>query len=154
MTGQFEAFMSAVRSGSRLSPIALRLFLDMDVVRFAELAGVHRNTLSQPASPKLQRGLRDIVAALSALSRIEPDLDRAVFLFFCMPLRPLGHYTAAGAIREGKAAQLMEFLRSPAASVLARKCCRVCGCTDTRACQGGCSWVEHDLCSACKKVPS
>jgi hypothetical protein len=27
--------------------------------------------------------------------------------------------------------------------------CRVCGCTDERACPGGCSWVEEDLCSAC-----
>jgi hypothetical protein len=27
--------------------------------------------------------------------------------------------------------------------------CRVCGCTDDRACEGGCSWIEADLCSAC-----
>lgn len=27
--------------------------------------------------------------------------------------------------------------------------CRVCGCTDERACAGGCSWVEADLCSVC-----
>lgn len=27
--------------------------------------------------------------------------------------------------------------------------CRVCGCTEERACEGGCSWVEPDLCSAC-----
>lgn len=27
--------------------------------------------------------------------------------------------------------------------------CRVCGCTDSHACDGGCYWVEDDLCSAC-----
>lgn len=27
--------------------------------------------------------------------------------------------------------------------------CRVCGCTNGRACPGGCSWVESTLCSAC-----
>jgi hypothetical protein len=27
--------------------------------------------------------------------------------------------------------------------------CRVCGCTDDRACPGGCWWVDADLCSAC-----
>jgi hypothetical protein len=27
--------------------------------------------------------------------------------------------------------------------------CRVCGCTEDNACEGGCSWVEDDLCSAC-----
>lgn len=27
--------------------------------------------------------------------------------------------------------------------------CRVCGCTDDHACEGGCYWVEKDLCSTC-----
>lgn len=27
--------------------------------------------------------------------------------------------------------------------------CRVCGCSQFRACPGGCYWVEDDLCSAC-----
>lgn len=27
--------------------------------------------------------------------------------------------------------------------------CRVCGCTHYRPCDGGCSWVEVDLCSNC-----
>lgn len=29
--------------------------------------------------------------------------------------------------------------------------CRVCGCTENNACEGGCSWVEPDLCSACAR---
>jgi hypothetical protein len=28
--------------------------------------------------------------------------------------------------------------------------CRVCGCTNDRACLGGCWWVGLDLCSACQ----
>lgn len=32
--------------------------------------------------------------------------------------------------------------------------CRVCGCTDKCACDGGCYWVEPDLCSSCvPRVP-
>jgi len=27
--------------------------------------------------------------------------------------------------------------------------CRVCGCTEERACWGGCFWVEADMCNAC-----
>ncbi len=27
--------------------------------------------------------------------------------------------------------------------------CRICGCTWQRACPGGCSWIEPDLCSRC-----
>jgi hypothetical protein len=32
--------------------------------------------------------------------------------------------------------------------------CRICRCTDERACPEGCSWVEgvEDLCSACAKI--
>jgi hypothetical protein len=32
---------------------------------------------------------------------------------------------------------------------MSARACRACGCTDDRACPGGCSWVERDLCSAC-----
>ena len=27
--------------------------------------------------------------------------------------------------------------------------CRFCGCTDERACEGGCFWVLPDACSRC-----
>lgn len=29
--------------------------------------------------------------------------------------------------------------------------CRVCGCTDERACADGCTWIEPDLCSTCDR---
>lgn len=29
--------------------------------------------------------------------------------------------------------------------------CRVCGCTDDFACEGGCIWAEADLCSRCAR---
>jgi len=29
--------------------------------------------------------------------------------------------------------------------------CRVCGCTNEHPCDGGCYWVEEDLCSACQE---
>lgn len=34
--------------------------------------------------------------------------------------------------------------------VMAPRRCRVCGCTDARACPPTCCWVEADLCSSCK----
>lgn len=30
-----------------------------------------------------------------------------------------------------------------------RPACRMCGCTNEQACEGGCYWVEFDLCSTC-----
>jgi hypothetical protein len=32
---------------------------------------------------------------------------------------------------------------------LLERSCRICGCTNDRACPGGCAWVEFDLCSRC-----
>lgn len=29
------------------------------------------------------------------------------------------------------------------------RACRECGCTDEQGCEGGCVWVEADLCSTC-----
>lgn len=36
----------------------------------------------------------------------------------------------------------------PTHEAIARTC-RVCGCTDEWGCDGGCLWVEEDLCSQC-----
>lgn len=33
-----------------------------------------------------------------------------------------------------------------------RGVCMICGCTDDRACPGGCHWAEPNLCSACVEV--
>ena len=30
-----------------------------------------------------------------------------------------------------------------------KRTCRVCGCWEMQACEGGCYWVGDDLCSAC-----
>lgn len=30
--------------------------------------------------------------------------------------------------------------------------CRMCRCVEAHACEGGCSWVEADLCSVCAPV--
>lgn len=42
----------------------------------------------------------------------------------------------------------------PMAEGVAKRTCRVCGCTDDQACEGGCSWVEEDLCSKCVPAES
>jgi hypothetical protein len=28
--------------------------------------------------------------------------------------------------------------------------CRFCGCTDKKACKGGCHWISPDVCSLCE----
>lgn len=41
-------------------------------------------------------------------------------------------------------------VETPSEGQLEVRKCRVCGCTDLNACEGGCSWVEDDLCSNCE----
>ena len=58
--------------------------------------------------------------------------------------------TAAGRMLQGK--EYLEVPQHGYTSTHSRinvRTCRVCGCTDDRACAEGCSWVEADLCSAC-----
>lgn len=35
---------------------------------------------------------------------------------------------------------------------LGARFCRTCGCTDVYGCDGGCSWVDEDLCSLCAEA--
>lgn len=35
----------------------------------------------------------------------------------------------------------------------ARRTCRACGCWELGACEGGCSWIAADRCSACPDAP-
>jgi hypothetical protein len=66
----------------------------------------------------------------------------------------------------GAAAERFRLGRSEAAWLALRRCaqlcwcalmqlpdirvCRLCGCCDEWACEGGCHWVEPDLCSNCQ----
>ncbi|MDP3853649.1 hypothetical protein [Phenylobacterium sp.] len=34
-------------------------------------------------------------------------------------------------------------------TALGRHICRICGCWEQEACEGGCVWIEADLCSSC-----
>lgn len=35
---------------------------------------------------------------------------------------------------------------------LGRHICRLCGCWELQACEGGCAWAEEDLCTSCVRV--
>ena len=39
--------------------------------------------------------------------------------------------------------------KTPKSSIPRR--CRMCGCTDSRTCPGGCWWVGRNLCSSCER---
>lgn len=61
-----------------------------------------------------------------------------------------GQIEAPTAVDDGARLGLTStMLRDALSSVFEARACRSCGCTDDLACEGGCWWVEADLCSSC-----
>jgi ParB family chromosome partitioning protein len=72
----------------------------------------------------------------------------------------LQHLEAHGYALSGTERELLEdpqpedaAAESPVGDDTSVRSCRACGCTDAEACDGGCSWVEDDLCSECLDTP-
>jgi hypothetical protein len=86
---------------------------------------------------------------VSALSRIEArdrDAERADHRILAARLfDAFGVGEGATQVPIGDAAGALEL-----AFQTGQHCCRVCGCTQDRACEGSCWWVEDDLCSSCE----
>ena len=65
-------------------------------------------------------------------------------------LNPISNRSSYSEERYQIGALEMAILRSANGTALAvSPVCRLCKCTDWRACAGGCHWVEPDLCSRC-----
>lgn len=103
---------------------------------------------------------------MSELPGIDPPQSRRVrseddrFFRAVIALRKTGRHV----YRAGRDASTINGVRVPNAAVIqaysalaqhepedrgAIRTCHLCGCTNDRACPGGCYWVEEDLCSAC-----
>lgn len=84
-------------------------------------------------------------AAIARLHAVRPELDEAdakrltVRIFGSGPDAPPADQVAE-AWRLGAAV---------AAAAAGRRICRICGCWELEACDGGCWWVADDLCSRC-----
>ena len=111
----FADFLTSVSDPgtSRLSAINLANFLGIREEDLAAIAGVHRNTLhTHPESPRLQAALRDIVRTVSAAVRVEPDVERAMFLLKNHPIAVFHHKTILQLIQDGRTADAVDYLDS------------------------------------------
>lgn len=95
-----------------VSPRRLGERLNMSISEIADLAGVHRNTLSRnPGSPRVQRRLQEIVRILArATDLLAGDIGRAVLWFRFEPLAGFGPRTALELVAEGHADAVMAHL--------------------------------------------
>lgn len=77
--------------------------------------------------------------------------DKTVDQGFHLRLRDADDNRLATCYDEGNARALVDQLNASPDVLSSVRTCRACGCTDLRACPGGCYWVSLDLCSACAK---
>lgn len=94
-----------------ISPKRFSEALGVHVTSLAELAGVHRNTLRNPASERLQDKLREMIKAITAAATLTGDIDKALYWFRNEPIADYGHKTAAELVAEGHLEAVLAYLR-------------------------------------------
>ena len=96
-----------------LSPGKVGEMFGLRVQELAEGAHVHRNTpTARPHAAQLQGYLQDIVRVLAVASDMTGDVERAVFLFRNEPLRAFDYKTAEKLVQDGRADDVVAYLRS------------------------------------------
>jgi len=109
----FDTFLETLREPEQvtLSPKRLAGALHMEVGDLAELARVHRNTVTgNPESSKLQGAMRDIVRVLAAAYEVNEDRDAAVYWFLNCPISEFDYRTPSELVREGRVDAVLRYL--------------------------------------------
>jgi hypothetical protein len=94
-----------------ISPQRLSKALGVTVANLAGLTGVHRNTLRNPASERLQGRMREMVKVISAATELTGELDKAIYWYRNEPIADYGHRTAAELVADGKVEAALAYLR-------------------------------------------
>lgn len=94
-----------------ISPKRLSQALGVKVANLAQLTGVHRNTLRNPASERLQGRLREMVKVISAATELTGDVDKAIYWYRNEPIADYGHRTAAELVADGQVEAVLAFIR-------------------------------------------
>ena len=94
-----------------ISPKRFSAALGVQVAGLASLAGVHRNTMRNPASERLQDKLREMVRVISVAATLTGDVSKAIFWYRNEPIVDYDHKTAAELVAEGHTDAVMAHLR-------------------------------------------
>ncbi|WP_421928635.1 hypothetical protein [Neoaquamicrobium sediminum] len=94
-----------------ISPKRLSKALGVQVANLAQLTGVHRNTLRNPSSERLQGRLREMVKVITAAATLTGDIDKAIYWFRNEPIADYDHKTAAELVAQGHSEAVLAYLR-------------------------------------------
>lgn len=94
-----------------IEPKRLGDMLHMTQAEVADLAGVHRTTLTRnPGSPEIQARLGPIATILSRASDMGGGLARAVIWFRHQPIAAFGYKRAVDIVQAGEACEVLRWL--------------------------------------------
>ena len=111
----FNAFLAELQEPGRpiISPLRFAQRLDLEQQRLAELAHVHRNTVSRmPASPRLQDFLRNALRVIAAAFALVGSTDRALYWFRSHPIGDFDYKTPEALVSEGRADAVIRYIES------------------------------------------
>jgi hypothetical protein len=94
-----------------ISPTRFSKALGVNLSAMAVFAGVHRNTMRNPASERLQERMREMIKVISAATELTGDLMKAIFWFRNEPIADYQHMTAAELVAKGHVEAVLAYLR-------------------------------------------
>lgn len=94
-----------------ISPARFSEVLGVKVSALAELTGVHRNTLRNPSSERLQLKMREMIRVLSAAAELTGDIQKAIYWYRNEPISDYDHRTAAELVADGHADAVLAYIR-------------------------------------------
>ena len=110
---QISAFMHSIQEPKTpfISPTRFAQRSGLRISKLAELAGVHRNTVSRnPDSEQLQGKLRDMIRVITAAVELSGDVDQALYWFRNEPIADYRHRTAAELVADGKVEAVLAYV--------------------------------------------
>jgi hypothetical protein len=107
-----------------------------------ELREMVRKTVDQNRKVKRTYHVQEMLDRVTEAAFIEDDIELAAALLQLQAAR------AAGCLHL-VLEQVTQTMVDLIPQIQLNQACRVCGCTNDRACDGGCEWVQIDLCSRC-----
>ena len=94
-----------------ISPKRFSKALGVQVANLADLTGVHRNKLRNPASERLQSRMREMIKAITAAAMLTGDIGKAIYWYRNETIGMYDHKTAAELVAEGNYEAVLSYLR-------------------------------------------
>ncbi len=109
---QVSGFVQSLQEPSTpyISPKRLSAALGVPAQSFAALTGIHRNTLRNPASERLQGKLREILKAITAAAELTGDVEKAIYWYRNEPIGDYGYRTAAELVAQGRLDAVLAYI--------------------------------------------